>query len=246
VLVVGASATGVQIAEELAAAGREVTLSVGHHGRLPRQVFDEDICTWLERIGWLSQTIDNVGDARRARHEPRLQLVGRPGADLDLGVLADQGVRLVGRVAGATGSRLQLRDDLDASIATSQAQLDNVLRRIELAAGRRVGQADVRPIRVKPAAREVLDLRTEGITNVVWCTGQEPHYPWLDVPVLDRTGAIRQRRGVTDVPGLFVVGTRFQHRRDSTFLDGLRHDASHVVGHLIGARALARDYAVAA
>ena len=245
VLVVGASATGLQIADELCAAGRDVTLSVGHHGRLPRQLFGRDVWEWLERIGWLSQTIDAVPDAGRARREPRLQLVGRPGEDLDLGVLADRGVRLVGRVAGGEGRRLRLRDDLQANVAASEVRLDRLLRHIEVAAGRRVGRDDVRPVDVGPAARSTLDLRAAGITNVVWCTGQHPSYPWLHLPVHDSTGAIRQRRGVTAVPGLYVVGTKFQHRRDSTFLDGLRHDARDVVAHL-GAESRRRAHQLAA
>ena len=130
--------------------------------------------------------------------------------------------------AGA-GRRLRLRDDLQANVADSEARLDRLVRRIEVAAGRRVGRDDVRPVDVRPAVRGTLDLRAAGITNVVWCTGQHPSYPWLQLPVHDRSGAIRQRRGVTAVPGLYVVGTKFQHRRDSTFLDGLRHDARDVV-----------------
>jgi len=245
VLVVGASATGLQIADELRTAGREVTLSVGHHGRLPRQLFGRDIWEWLEQIGWLSQTIDAVPDAGRARREPRLQLVGRPGENLDLGVLADRGVRLVGRVSGGSGRRLRQRDDLQANVADAEARLAQLVRRIELAAGRRVGRDDVRPVDVRPSARDTLDLRAAGITNIVWCTGQHPSYPWLDLPVRNASGAIRQRRGVTAVPGLYVVGTRFQHRRDSTFLDGLRHDARDVITHL-GAGSHARAYRLAA
>ena len=244
-LVVGASATGLQIADELRAAGREVTLSVGHHGRLPRRLFGRDIWEWLEQIGWLSQTIDALPDADRARREPRLQLVGRPGENLDLGVLADRGVRLVGRVAGGSGRRLRLRDDLQANVADSEARLAQLLRRIELAAGGRVGSAHVRPVEVRPAVRGTLDLRAAGITNIVWATGQHPSYPWLHLPVHDPSGAIRQRRGVTAVPGIYVVGTRFQHRRDSTFLDGLRHDARDVVARL-GAGSWAREYRLAA
>ncbi len=138
------------------------------------------------------------------------------------------------------GGGCALRDDLQANVADSEARLAQLVRRIELAAGRRVGRDDVRPVDVRPAARDTLDLRAAGITNVVWCTGQHPSYPWLHLPVHDASGAIRQRRGVTAVPGLYVVGTRFQHRRDSTFLDGLRHDARDVVAHLVaGSRAAA-------
>jgi putative flavoprotein involved in K+ transport len=83
-----------------------------------------------------------------------------------------------------------------------------------------------------PEPRTALDLRATGITTVLLATGHRPDHGWLDVPVLDRQGAIRQRRGVTPIPGLYVVGQRFQHRRDSGFIDGARHDAGFVVGHL--------------
>jgi putative flavoprotein involved in K+ transport len=38
---------------------------------------------------------------------------------------------------------------------------------------------------------------------------------------------------VTAAPGLVVVGQRWQTRRSSTFLDGVRHDAAIVVDHLM-------------
>jgi putative flavoprotein involved in K+ transport len=77
-----------------------------------------------------------------------------------------------------------------------------------------------------------LDLRAEGIGTVVLATGFQPHHPWLRVPVVDARGQIEQVRGVTPAPGLYVVGQRFQHRRDATFIDGARHDALDVVSHL--------------
>ena len=60
VLVVGASATGVQIADELARAGREVVLAVGRHSRVPRRYRGMDIWWWLDQIGTFAKTIDEI------------------------------------------------------------------------------------------------------------------------------------------------------------------------------------------
>ena len=84
-----------------------------------------------------------------------------------------------------------------------------------------------------PARRRTeLDLRDAGISTVVWATGYGRDYSWLDVPVLDRRGELVQTRGVTAAPGLYVVGLRFQSRRNSNFIDGVGHDARAVVDHL--------------
>jgi putative flavoprotein involved in K+ transport len=83
-----------------------------------------------------------------------------------------------------------------------------------------------------------MDLRSAGITAVVWATGFRPSYPWLAVPALDPDGRIRHRRGVTAVPGLYAIGLRFQSRRNSTFIDGARHDAAYLVDHITAHRAL--------
>jgi putative flavoprotein involved in K+ transport len=88
-----------------------------------------------------------------------------------------------------------------------------------------------------PAVPSRLDLRRAGISAVVWATGYRPWYPWLAIPVLDGDGRIRHRRGVTDVPGLFAIGLRFQYRRNSTFIDGARHDAAYLAERITAARA---------
>ena len=76
VLVVGASATGIQIADELLRSGREVTVAVGEHVRMPRTYRGRDIMWWLDRIGRLDERYDEVDDLVRARHVPSPQLVG--------------------------------------------------------------------------------------------------------------------------------------------------------------------------
>jgi putative flavoprotein involved in K+ transport len=248
VLVVGASASGVQIADELISAGREVSVAVGRHTRMPRRYRGMDVFWWLEATGRLARTIDDVPDRGAARRETSLQLTGRRdpetrGRDLDLDLdllsLPARGVRLLGRLNGVAGTTASFDADLAHRVAEADQKmngfLDSVDRYVErVGLGREVMPA-VRPIALDvadPVAR--LDLAAEGIGTVLVAAGYRPHHPWLHVPVLAADGSIRQHRGVTPVPGLYVVGQYFQHRRDSGFIDGARHDARSVVNHLLG------------
>lgn len=239
VLVVGAAASGAQLADELARAGRPVVLAVGRHTRLPRRYRGLDIYWWLERLGVLDKTIEEMPHPEGARREPSLQLVGRPDkADLDLAALQDVGVRLSGRLVGVDGSTVHLGADLATTTARADAGRRRLLAEIDryIETNRLSDEVfepePVRPVRLgaEPAR---LDLRSEGIATVVWATGFRRAYPWLRVAVLDEAGEIRQRRGVTPVPGLYVLGLRFQHRRNSSFIDGVRHDAGFIADHIV-------------
>ena len=232
VLVVGASASGLAVADELAAAGRRVVVSVGSHVWLPRQLAGRDIWWWLRESGWLGRTVDEVPDVDAARREPRIQLFGRPGPDGGLAGLSARGVGLVGRFRGASGTRVTVADDLPGTLDRARDRSAAILERVATLAG--LGEPpQPPPVEVSGDLPLELRLDREGIRTVLWATGHRPHHPWLRVPVLDPAGNIAQYRGRTLEPGLFVVGTKFQHRRDSTFLDGVRHDAAAVVGQLV-------------
>jgi putative flavoprotein involved in K+ transport len=243
VLVVGASASGVQIADELRRAGQPVVLSVGRHARLPRCYRGRDILCWMDRAGVLGQTIDQVHDARMARRAPSMQLSGR-GYPVGLDALAAGGVRLAGRLVAADGRRLRFADDLPATIGGAQARMERLLRTIDgyLAhrGGEDAGPADPPAPFTAPAGPLELDLRRAGISTVIWAAGYQPAYPWLRVPVLDRHGQIAHHRGVTSVPGLYVLGLKFQYRRNSSFLDGVASDARFVAAHVMLRRMTAR------
>jgi putative flavoprotein involved in K+ transport len=241
VLVVGASASGVQIADELRRAGRTVVVSAGRHSRLPRRYRGHDIQWWLHRTGILGQRIDQMRDARSARRAPSLQLSGRPRYRVDLEALAARGVILAGRLAAADGWSVAFADDLPATTGAAQARMERLLRSID-AFGTADRTADALPAFTAPPGPARLDLRQAGITTVIWATGYRPAYPWLRVPVLDQHGEIEHRRGVTRVPGLYVLGLRFLHRRNSSFIDGVGPDARFVAAHLIRRTALAVAY----
>ncbi|MFT5435187.1 MAG: putative flavoprotein involved in K+ transport, partial [Myxococcota bacterium] len=98
VLVVGASATGIQLASEIHASGRPVTLSAGRHTRLPRRHRGQDILWWFDQMGVLDQRAEDVKSLSMSRRQPSMQLVGSSDhRTLDLGVLQREGVRIVGR-----------------------------------------------------------------------------------------------------------------------------------------------------
>ncbi len=240
VLVIGASATGVQLADELARAGRDVVLAVGRHSRLPRCYRGVDIWWWLDQIGTFARTIDQVSDPSRSRREGSVQLAGRPDRrDVDLPALQRLGVRLAGRLVGVDGARVAFADDLPATTAAADARLERILHQVDghiRAVGLRTEVLPPTPRRPVELADRIdgLDLRDEEVGAVVWATGFTRRYPWLHVPVLDQRGEIIQRRGVTPHAGLYVLGQRFQHRGDSNFIDGVRHDAAYIAGHIAG------------
>jgi len=239
VLVVGASASGVQLADEIHASGRPVTLAVGRHTRLPRVYRGRDILWWLDAMGVFDESVEDVFDPKISRNQPSLQLVGRPDrATLDLPALRERGVRLVGRAAGAEDGRVFFADDLVAYTTAADSRLARLVQRMDIFAARTGLDAEVgppepfSPFLWPDEAPTEIDLRAEGIRSVVWATGFRRLYPWLKVPVLDERGEIRHTGGVTPFPGLYVIGLYFLRRRKSSFIDGVGRDAMELAAHL--------------
>jgi putative flavoprotein involved in K+ transport len=249
-LVVGASATGIQLAAEIARSGRAVTLAVGQHTRLPRRYRGRDIMAWLDSMGVLTETADDVGDIDRSRRQPSLQLVGsEDDRSIDIGILQAMGARIVGRLNGILGRRAYFADDLSESVANADGKMDRQLTRIDrFLAGTSLETAFPSEARPEPvvvaAAPAEIDLGAEGIQTVLWATGYRREYPWLRVPVLDAHGELRHEGGVTSVPGLYAVGLPFQRRRNSSFLDGVGRDAVELA-ESIRARLARPSFAIA-
>lgn len=235
VLVVGASASGVQLAEEIHRSGRPVSLAVGRHTRLPRRYRGRDIFAWLERSGVLDDSAEQMRNLRVARAQSSLQLVGRPaGQNIDLGALQRIGVRLLGRALGASDGAMHFAGDLADSMGAAQRTLERLLDRIDQVADSEGGPMDAwpPPLPVPASAETWLDLRCERIRTVLWATGFTRDYRWLQVPVLDAQGEILHRGGITPAPGLYVLGLRFLRRRRSSFLGGVGADAAALAHHL--------------
>ena len=239
VLVVGASATGVQLAAELQRSGRPVTLSVGEHVRLPRTYRGRDVLWWMDASGIWDQRYDEIDDLTRARRLPSPQLVGTYERDtLDLNALTSMGVELVGRWADLRDGRALFSGGLRNMFTLADLKMGRLLDTFDAWArdhGRdvEVGTPErLAPTRVPETARLQLDLRNGDIRTIVWATGFRPDYRWLDVPVLDQKGQLVHEGGVVDMPGLYALGLPVLRRRKSTFIHGIEDDAREVVDHL--------------
>jgi putative flavoprotein involved in K+ transport len=239
VLVVGASATGTQLAKEIHASGRPVTLAVGEHVRLPRLYRDRDIMWWMDAAGVLGERYDEVDDITRARRVPSSQLAGSAArSSLDLNALTDDGVRLVGPLAGIRDGKAQFSGSLANKCQLADLKMGRLFDTIDEWAsenghGSESGARDsVEATRLEARPPLGLDLSSGEIRTVLWATGYRADHSWLDVPVFDRKGRIRHDGGVTEAPGLYVMGLQFLRRRKSALIDGAADDARELSGHL--------------
>ncbi len=239
VLVVGASATGVQLAAELRRSGRPVTLSVGEHVRLPRTYRGRDVMWWMNASGVWDERYDQVDDLTRARRLPSPQLVGTPERmTLDLGTLTAMGVELVGRWATVRDGRALFSGGLRNICALADLKMERLLDAFDAwAAGEGLDGDLSAPERFGPthppaSQRLQLDLGSGEIRTIVWATGFRPDYDWLEVPVVDGKGQLRHDGGVVDSPGVYALGLPVLRRRKSTFIHGIEDDAREVIDHL--------------
>jgi putative flavoprotein involved in K+ transport len=241
VMVVGASATGVQLAEEIHRSGRPVTISVGEHVRLPRMYRGRDVLWWMEMSGVWDERWTDVDDIVRARKLPSPQLVGTPErTTLDLNSLSAMGVKIVGRFAAVRDGKALFSGGLKNLFALADLKLTRLLDTFDewaIASGQHLDVGPVErcePTRMPDTSHLELDLKSGEITSIVWATGFHPDYHWLDVPVVDRKGHLRHEGGVVDAPGMYALGLPLLRRRKSTFIHGAEDDAREVIEHLAG------------
>ena len=239
VLVVGASATGVQLADEIHRSGRPVMLSVGEHVRMPRTYRGKDVLWWMDVSGVWNQRYDEIDDLTRARRLPSPQLVGTPErTTLDLNTLTGTGVELVGRLAAVRDGRALFSGSLRNQFALADLKMERLLDTFDAWAEGHTVPDDIgsperfEPTRVPQSSPLTLDLASGRIRSVLWATGFRPDYSWLDVPVLDHKGHLQHDGGVVAAPGLYAIGLPVLRRRKSTFIHGAEDDARDIVTHL--------------
>jgi putative flavoprotein involved in K+ transport len=242
VLVVGASATGVQIAAEISRSGRPVTLSVGEHVRMPRLYRGRDVFWWMQATGVWDQRYDEIEDLSRARRLPSPQLVGSAErATLDLNALREMGVELVGRWASVRDGCALFSGGLQNVVSLADLKMQRLLDAFddwaEAAQSSAVLDPPERfaPTDLPRSPRWQIDLRGGEFATIVWATGFRPDYSWLDLPVLDARGRLRHDGGAVDSPGLYALGLPVLRRRKSTFIHGIEDDAREVIASLVSA-----------
>ena len=235
VLVVGAGASGAQIAEELLEAGRRVYLSVGPHDRPPRRYRGRDNVWWL---GVLNKW--DVEAPPDTKHVTFAVSGAHGGRTVDFRRLAQRGATLVGRAASFAGGVMTIAPGLAANLAAGDANYLSVLDEADAWVARNGAdlpeEPDARillpdpPCVIDPVLS--LDLGESGITAIVWATGYGLDFGWLKVDAFDETGKPRHQRGVSSEPGVYFLGLPWLSRRGSSFIWGVWADAGHVVDHI--------------
>lgn len=241
VLVVGAGASGAQIAEELLEAGRRVFISIGPHDRPPRRYRGRDNVWWL---GVLNKW--DLEAPAATKHVTFAVSGAHGGQTVDYRRLAQRGMTLVGRAAGFADGVLSIEPGLAGNLATGDANYLSVLDEADAWVAR--NGADLPE---EPEARVMLpdppcvtdpilslDLAGEGITSIVWATGYGLDFGWLRVDAFDAMGKPRHQRGVSSEPGIYFLGLPWLSRRGSSFIWGVWHDAKFIADHL----AIQRSY----
>ena len=238
VMVVGAGASGAQIADELVQAGRKVYLSVGPHDRPPRAYRGHDFVWWLGALGQWDAKARTPG----TEHITIAVSGARGGHTVDFRDLAAKGIVLLGRAEACAGGVMQFAPDLATNIAAGDRTYLAVLDRADAYAVEH--GLDLPP---EPAARVLgadpdcivnpvlsLDLARAGVTSIVWATGYMLDFSWLQVDAFDDKGRPKHDCGVTDVPGLYFLGLSWLSRRASPFIWGVWGDADHLASHIAG------------
>jgi putative flavoprotein involved in K+ transport len=242
VLVVGAGSSGVQIADELQRAGRQVYLSVGAHDRPPRAYRGQDFCWWLGVLGKWDAATPPAG----AEHVTISVSGAYGGLTVDFRRLAAAGMVLVGVTTSFENGVMRFAPDLADNIARGDANYLSVLDEADAYVTRNGLDLPEEPEarRILPDPKCVtdpilsLDLKAAGIGSIVWATGYRVDYGWLKVDAFDDKGRPKHQRGVSTEPGVYFLGLPWQSRRGSSFIWGVWHDARFIADQI----AIQRSY----
>jgi putative flavoprotein involved in K+ transport len=237
VMVVGSAQTGTQLVEELRDSGREVYLCLGSAGRVPRRYRGSDIFHWLRELAEHGPEVGVTLPTADQLPDPRQRLAGNPhvsghggGHDIDLRRMGEAGTTLLGRLEAIDGDRIRLAPDVREKLSFADGffaqRFQDIIDAFITAAGIDCPPAD--PLAVsafEPPIVEELDLAKEGISTILWTTGYRQDLGWIGLPITDELGFARQTDGVSEVAGLFFIGSLWQHDQVSANLIGLQRDA---------------------
>lgn len=243
VLLVGSGQSGVQLAEELMAAGRSVTLAVGRCGRAPRTYRGQDIFWWFRQLGTRGLEVGLGLPSAAALPDPRARFACNPhlsghggGHDTNLRAMAADGLRLAGRLEEADGTRVRFATDLPASLRFADTFFAERLKPLCDTFAERMGLSlpadELAQVDFEPPGVQELDLLEAGISTILWTSGYRPGFGWIKVPVLDDLGLPRQLGGLTDVPGVAFIGTPWMVDMGSASLVGVERDAEALAARL--------------
>ncbi|QBK03906.1 FAD-dependent oxidoreductase [Hylemonella gracilis] len=237
VLVVGAGASGSQIAEELRKTGKTVYLSVGEHYRPPRSYRGRDYCWWLGALGlW-----DEVAIKPKKQHVAFAVSGYEGGKTVDFRRLAHMGIQLVGLTRSYQDGVIQFEEGLAKNVGDGDQAYFDVLREADAYI-----EKNGLPFPPEPEAWKLLpdpgclthpilrlDLAQADITTIVWATGFTFDYRWLKVGAFDEKGLPLHKRGISAESGIYFLGLPNLVNRASSFIYGVWHDAKYIADHIV-------------
>jgi putative flavoprotein involved in K+ transport len=235
VLVVGSGASGAQIAEELYQRGRRVFLAVNRHRRVPRRYRGRDCLTWLLEFGAYETRVEDLPGGKT---EPTILVTGvNGGHDMDLRRFARDGVVLLGRMTGIADGKASFADDIEPHLAEADRYFAAFRRRVDdhIRSNGLSAPADDSAVATASApvrSPQQLDIKAEGISSVIWCTGYRSDFNWVRLPIFGAGGAPLQRRGVTPCPGAYFLGLHWMHKFKSGAMFGIEEDAEYLAGQI--------------
>jgi len=242
VLVVGSAQSGGQIAEDLAIAGRVVFLSTGRTGRKPRRYRGRDVSFWEQESGLYDiPRKDFVGPDGRIPGRP---LLGTPHT-ISLQSLSAQGVVLLGRFTGIANGRLTCADDVrenirrgDEAAAKTRRHIDDYIACHGIDAPQAIDEpAETVAPRLPNPPILSLDPSEHHLSTVIWCTGFEGDFSFVQVPgLLNAHQQPLEKEGLTDAPGIYFAGVDFSSTRKSGLITSIAEEAERLVGHIVALR----------
>ena len=244
VLVIGTGQSGCQIAEDLHLAGRKVHLCVGSAPRSPRRYRGKDAVEWLDLMGYYELSIDQHPQKEKVRSKANHYLTGRDGGrEIDLRRFALEGMQLHGRLKNIASNKLEFFNDLKQNLDGADAVSESIKKTIDNFITKNNLDAPIehpyQPVWQPAMDIPDLDLAEANITTVIWCTGFQSDFSWIEIPVFDGKGYPGHDRGVTEVKGLYFLGLPWLYTWGSGRFSGVARDATYLADYIMARRKVA-------
>jgi putative flavoprotein involved in K+ transport len=251
VLVVGTGQSGCQIAEDLHLAGRQVHLCVGSAPRSPRRYRGKDVVDWLDQMGYYDLSIDQHPQKEKVRTKANHYVTGRDGGrEIDLRQFAREGMQLHGRLKHISGTQLEFHPDLQQNLDQADAVAESIKQTIDRFIEKNQIEAPIdppyQPVWHPQEERLKLDYEAAKIGTVIWCTGYQSDFRWIEVPVFDGKGYPGHERGITKVWGFYFLGLPWLYTWGSGRFSGIARDATYLADTIVARKQVsyASDWSV--
>ncbi len=243
VLVVGTGQSGCQIAEDLHLAGKKVHLCVGSAPRSPRRYRGKDVVEWLDRMGYYDLSIDEHPQKDQVRAKTNHYVTGRDGGrEIDLRQFALEGMQLYGSLHNISDRYLHFQGNLQQNLDGADAVAESIKKTIDGFIDKNQIQAPIeppyQPVWQPETVVAQLDYHRVEIEAVIWCTGYQSDFSWIEIPVFDDKGYPTHDRGVTAQEGLYFLGLPWLYTWGSGRFSGIARDAGYLCDRIVASQQL--------